>query len=544
MSTDTSPQAAHTPDEEEVVKAPTVPAGQGRWGSLGQPVEASANFGASTRRLMGRLRREGVGLIAVAVLAFAGITMAVLGPKMLGHATDVIIRGLRNGGPKHIDFNALHRILFVVLALYGASAVFSFLQSYLLAGIVQRTMYRLRSDVEEKLNRLPLSYVDHHARGDLLSRVTNDIDNIAQSMQQTMSQLLTSVLMITGTVVMMVVVSPVLAIVALVSVPLSFGTIKFITGRSKPRFIAQWRHTGQLNAIVEESFTGHAIVKAFGRQREVEEQFRSTNEELYQASFGAQFMSGIIQPAMMLLGNLNFVAIAVIGGLRVASGAMSLGDVQAFIQYSRQFSQPLTQVASMANTFQSGIASAERVFELLDAEEQSPDHEPTLVLADPRGRVEFDHVSFSYDKTRPLITDLSLVAEPGQTVAIVGPTGAGKTTLVNLIMRFYELDAGQIRLDGLDISKMARAICDRTSGWCCRTPGCSAGRSARTSRTAIPARPRRRSSRRPGRPTSIASSTRCPTVTTPSSTTKAARSARARSSCSPSRAPSSPTRRS
>jgi ATP-binding cassette subfamily B protein len=442
--------------EEETVKPPVPQAGQGRWGSLGQPVEKSGNFGASARRLLRRTEGGPIAVTAVVVMALLGVLFSVIGPKMLGQATDILIRGLLRGGRKGIDFGELHRVLLFVFALYVASAVLSFAQSFLLAGMVQRTMYKLRSDVENKLNRLPLSYVDQNSRGDLLSRVTNDIDNIAMSVQQTMSQLLTSVLTLVGTLVMMLVVSPVLALVALVCVPLSFGTLRFITSRSKPRFIDQWRYTGMLNGLVEESFTGHAIVKAFGRQREVEERFRKTNEDLYQASFGAQFISGAIQPAMMMIGNLNFVGIAVIGGLRVASGAMSLGAVQAFIQYSRQFSQPLTQVASMINTLQSGIASAERVFELLDAEEQTPDEDASTGAVDA-GRVAFEHVSFSYDPDRPLITDLSFVAQPGRTVAIVGPTGAGKTTLVNLIMRFYELDSGRITLDGRDISTMPRS---------------------------------------------------------------------------------------
>ncbi len=463
MSTEIEPREVPGADadgegDEEVVQAPKPEAGTGRWGSLGAPVEASTNFGASARRLIRRLEGGRFGIVLVVVLAFVGVTCSVLGPRMLGQATDILIRGLqrRSRGGAGIDFPALHRVLLTVLVLFVVSAVLSFIQSYVLAGIVQRTMRKLRSDVEDKLSRLPLSYVDRNARGDLLRRVTNDIDSIAMSLQQTMCQLLTSVLTLVGTLVMMLIVSPVLAIVALVSVPLSFATMRFITKRSKPRFIDQWRYTGSLNGLVEESFTGHAIVKAFGRQNEVEERFRKTNDELYQASFGAQFISGIIQPAMMLIGNLNFVAIAVVGGLRVASGSMSLGDVQAFIQYSRQFSQPLTQVASMVNTFQSGIASAERVFELLDAEEQTPDLD-TGPAVPARGRVAFENVNFSYDPDRPLITDLSLVAEPGRTVAIVGPTGAGKTTLVNLIMRFYELDGGRITLDGRDIAEMPRA---------------------------------------------------------------------------------------
>ena len=441
-------------EDDEPIKAPTPQAGTGRWGSLGQPVESSANFGASARRLLRRLDSGRVGLAAVVFLSVVGVTLSVIGPKLLGNATDVLIKGML--GDDGIDFPKLHRILALVAGLYLASAVLSWGQSWLLAGMVQRTMYKLRAEVEDKLNRLPLSYVDRNARGDLLSRVTNDIDNIAMSLQQTLSQFLTSVLMLVGTLAIMIVISPLLAIVTLITVPLSIGTLKVVTGRSKPRFIAQWRHTGQLNGLVEESFTGHAIVKAFGRQREVEARFKSMNEDLFQASFGAQFISGSIQPVMMLLGNLNFVGIAVIGGLRVASGSMSLGTVQAFIQYSRQFTQPLTQVASMVNTFQSGVASAERVFELLDAEEQSAE-ETAAPAPEARGRVAFEDVSFSYDPDRPLIQGLSLVAEPGQTVAIVGPTGAGKTTLVNLLMRFYELDGGRITLDGVDISSLPRS---------------------------------------------------------------------------------------
>jgi ATP-binding cassette, subfamily B, multidrug efflux pump len=449
--------AATQSDDEEVVKPPPQ-VGGGPRGTLGQPVEASENFKASALRLIGRLEGGRLGLVVVLLLALGGVTLSVIGPKLLGEATDLIIRGLlrSRAGGAGIDFDAVHRVLLTVGGLYVLSGLLSFAQSFLLAGIVQRTMYKLRSDVEDKLNRLPLRYVDQHARGDLLSRVTNDIDNIAMSLQQTLSQFVTSILTLVGTLVMMLVISPLLALITLITVPLSLGVLRIVTGRSKPRFIAQWRHTGRLNGLVEESFTGHAIVKAFGRQREVEARFKAMNEELYQASFGAQFISGTIQPVMMLLGNLNFVGIAVVGGLRVASGAMSLGTVQAFIQYARQFTQPLTQVAAMVNTFQSGVASAERVFELLDADEQEAEV-GVASLAPARGRVAFESVSFSYDPDRPLIKDLSLVAEPGQTVAIVGPTGAGKTTLVNLLMRFYELDGGRITLDGDDIARMPRA---------------------------------------------------------------------------------------
>jgi len=425
-----------------------------RFSAAGMPAEKSADFKGSTRRLLARLRPERAATLAVLALCVTSVTLSVIGPIILGHATDLIVDGV--GRPEGIDFPALHRVLLAVLALYVVSAGMSFAQSYLLAGVVQRTMFRLRADVEDKLNRLPLRYVDGQPRGDLLSRVTNDIDNVAQSLQQTLSQMLTSTLTILGVMVMMFVISPILALVALITIPLSIYTMKAIAKRSKTRFIAQWRHTGALNAQVEEAFTGHALVKVFGRQRDVEQRFSEKNDELFDASFGAQFISGTIQPAMMFFGNVNYVAIAVVGGLRVASGQMTLGDVQAFIQYSRQFTQPLTQLASMANVMQSGIASAERVFHLLDAEDEREDVEAPLVDERPRGRVAFEHVSFSYDPDNPLIEDLSLVAEPGQTVAIVGPTGAGKTTLVNLIMRFYELDGGAITLDGIDTAKMRR----------------------------------------------------------------------------------------
>jgi len=422
--------------------------------SAGMPVERSENFKNSSLRLAGQLAPERIGMVFVFGLAVVSVVLYVFGPKILGHATNIIIAGVQS--PAGIDYAALRNTLLLASGLYIVSAVLSYLQSYLLAGVVQRSMFRLRAEVEDKLNRLPLRYIDGQPRGDLLSRVTNDIDNVAQSLQQTLSQMLTSGLTILGVMIMMFTISPLLATIALITIPVSLLTIRFIASRSKKRFVEQWTHTGTLNAQVEEAFTGHALVKVFGRQRDVEARFNEKNEELFQASFGAQFISGIIQPAMTFLGNLNYVIIAVVGGLRVASGQLSIGDIQAFIQYSRQFTQPITQLASMANVLQSGIASAERVFELLDAEEQVPDDLQPLTDAAPKGRVEFDHVRFSYDPNHPLIEDLSLVAEPGETVAIVGPTGAGKTTLVNLIMRFYELDGGAIRLDGQDISKMTR----------------------------------------------------------------------------------------
>ena len=467
------------------------PGGHGPFGGgIGMPAEKSLNFGPSARRLLRRMQPERIGLIFVVLLGVISVVFSVIGPKLLGNATNIIFDGivskqlpagitqqqavdaaLASGNSTYanmlsamtltpgqgIDFTALGQVLMLVLVLYVLASVFAYLQGWLLNGIVQRTILKLRAEIEDKLNRLPLSYLDKHQRGEVLSRVTNDIDNISQSLQQTLSQTLTSLLTVVGVLAMMLIISPLLAIVALIAIPLSLAVTMVIAKKSQPRFVAQWRSTGELNARVEETFTGHSLVKVFGRQQDAEQAFDDKNSDLYRASFGAQFISGIIMPSMMFIGNLTYVAIAVVGGLRVASGSMSLGDVQAFIQYSRQFTQPLTQLASMANVLQSGVASAERVFEFLDADEQSPDPANPERVQTPRGRVEFEDISFRYDAETPLIDDLSLVAAPGQTVAIVGPTGAGKTTLVNLIMRFYEIDGGRITLDGVDVARMTRA---------------------------------------------------------------------------------------
>ena len=437
---------------------------EGRMSAVGMPTEKSKDFGAAARRLARRMSSEAWVVAVIAVMAIVSVGLVVTGPRVLGHATDILFDGLlQRRGRDGVDFDALHRTLFFALGLYVASFLLAYGQSFLLAGVVQRTMLGLRTDVEDKIHRLPLSYIDKNSRGDLLSRVTNDIDNIAQSLQQSLSQLVTSLLTIVGVLVMMIVVSPLLAVIALVTVPLSVVMMKQIATRSRAKFIAQWAHTGQLNGLIEETFTGHSIVKAFGRQEEVQDRFSVTNERLYEAGFAAQFISGSIQPLMWFLGNLNYVLIAVVGGLRVSSGALGLGDVQAFIQYSRQFTQPLTQAASMLNVLQSGVASAERVFELLDEPDERSDVQNSG-LGTVRGRVEFKNVSFSYDPNSALIEDLSLVAEPGQTVAIVGPTGAGKTTLVNLLMRFYEIDGGTITLDGRDITDVPRSELRRHFG--------------------------------------------------------------------------------
>jgi ATP-binding cassette subfamily B protein len=485
------PSDAQRPNGPVPARLPAAGRRQGGapWMSMGMPAEKSMNFVPSARRLIGRLRPYRLPLILVVSLGAASVVMSVIVPKLLGRATDVIfagvigkqlpagttveeaVAGARAAGNDNfadmlarmdvipgagIDFSRLAQVLLLAIGLFAGASLLMWLQGYLLNNVVQATIRQLRAEVEDKLNRLPLRHFDNQPRGELLSRVTNDIDNISQSLQQTLSQLLTSLLTVIGVLVMMFVISPLLALIALVAVPLSVLVTKQVASRSQKQFIAQWTHTGTLNAHIEEVFTGHELVKVFGRQREVQAAFTDRNDQLFKASFGAQFISGIIMPSMMFIGNLSYVAIAVVGGLRVASGSMSLGDVQAFIQYSRQFTQPLTQVASMANLLQSGVASAERVFDLLDTEEQSPDPAALASSAPARGQVEFSHVSFRYLEDKPLIDDLSLLAEPGHTVAIVGPTGAGKTTLVNLIMRFYELDSGRISLDGVDITTLPR----------------------------------------------------------------------------------------
>ena len=517
-STSGNGQSAPKAPERPKYGPPASGGGGGRMWGQARPVEKSLNFFPSLKRLVGHLAPERVILSLSVLLAVTGIFLNVMGPRLLGMATDVIFTGvvgksLPSGATKEqvvaalraegnntfadlverlnvipgqgIDFTLLAKLLLLALGLYLVASLFLWLQGYLLNGAVQRSIYTLRSQVEDKINRLPLSYFDKQTRGELLSRVTNDIDNISQALQQTLSQLLTSLLTVIGVTIMMFVVSPVLALIALVTIPLSIVVTTVIGKRSQKLFIEQWKSTGELNGHIEEAYTGQSLVKVFGRQREVEAVFAERNSTLYKASFGAQFVSGLLMPTMFFIGNLNYVAIAVVGGLRVASGTMNLGDVQAFIQYTRMFTQPLTQLASMANLLQSGVASAERVFEVLDEEEQVP--EKASSLNPTCGRVAFEHIWFSYDavtakgddtleppekpntakgddpleppkKTRkPLISDLSLVAEPGSTVAIVGPTGAGKTTLVNLIMRFYELDRGRITLDGVDIATVPRS---------------------------------------------------------------------------------------
>jgi ATP-binding cassette subfamily B multidrug efflux pump len=455
------------------------------------------DFRRSFGRLLRRLRPDRPLILLVVGLAIVSVSFAVIGPKILGNATNDIFAGIlskqippgvsqdqveaglrQQGKPdlanmlstmhltpgQGVDFSALGQILLLLVGVYLLSSLFSWMQAWIMAGVTQRTVYRLRQDVDAKLGRLPLKYFDTHSRGDVLSRVTNDIDNIGQTLQQSLTQLITSVLTIIGVLVLMLTISWELAVVSILAVPASIILTVLIATRSQKQFAAQWASTGTLNGHIEEMHTGHSIVKLFGRQQQAIETFDAENAKLYDASYRAQFISGIIQPAMNFVSNLNYVAIAVIGGVRVATGLMSLGDVIAFIQYSRQFTFPIVQTASIANVLQSAVASAERVFELLDEPEEIADPAEPVRIPTTRGAVAFDDISFRYDPDIPLIDDLSLVADAGETVAIVGPTGAGKTTLVNLLMRFYELDGGKITIDGVDTRDMTRDDLRRTFG--------------------------------------------------------------------------------
>ncbi|MGW3914194.1 ABC transporter ATP-binding protein [Streptomyces sp. NPDC005070] len=461
----------------------------GRMMAGGGPDQRSMEFKASGRRLLTHFKPERATLYVMLVAVVLSVGLSVVGPKILGKATDLVFAGivgrqmpagatkeqaldsLRANGKggvadmlsgtdftpgQGIDFTAVGHVLLLALGTFLLAGLLMAVATRLVNRAVNKTVYRMREDLQAKLSRLPLSYFDKRQRGEVLSRATNDMDNIQQTLQQSMGQLVNSLLTIVGVLAMMFWVSPLLALVALVTVPLSFVVATRIGKRSQPHFVQQWRTTGKLNAHIEEMYTGHTLVKVFGRADESAAQFAEQNEKLYEAGFRAQFNSGVMQPLMMFVSNLNYVLVAVVGGLRVASGSLSIGDVQAFIQYSRQFSMPLTQVASMANLVQSGVASAERVFEVLDADEQEADPKLSARPEELRGRVALENVSFRYDPEKPLIEDLSLKVEPGHTVAIVGPTGAGKTTLVNLLMRFYDVTGGRITLDGVDVTSMSR----------------------------------------------------------------------------------------
>jgi ATP-binding cassette subfamily B multidrug efflux pump len=455
----------------------------------GTPAKKAQHFWPSVKRLVGLLRPERAQFSLVVALVAASVVLTVIAPKILGAAMDVIFNGVLGVGlpagvpleqlvaaaraaghgqyadmlaktgiipGQGIDFVQLSRLIAIVLSLYMVASTLMWLQGFLLNALVMRVVFRLREDIEGKLNRLPLGYFDTRQRGDLMSRVTNDVDNIQAALQQAFSQLVQSALTVLGIGIMMFIVSWQLALIALIALPLSAIIAGVVGSRSQKLFAAQWKHTGSLNGHVEETFSGLELVRAYGRDAEMLAEFDERNEQLFKASFGAQFVSGMIMPAMQFVSYLSYVLVAVVGGLRVATGQMTLGDATAFIQYSREFSQPIGEMAGIANMIQSGVASAERTFEILDAEEQGAEEESVALPGQSDGQVRFENVAFSYSEKTPLIQDVTFTVQPGETVAIVGPTGAGKTTLVNLVMRFYELTGGRILLDGIDTRRLTR----------------------------------------------------------------------------------------
>jgi ATP-binding cassette subfamily B protein len=437
-------------------------------GGFGMPVQKAKNFRGTLFRLLGYFRPQRYYLIAVLVAAILSTVFNIVGPKVLGLAITKLFEGfvlqLRHVPGASIDFAYIDRILLILAGLYIISSLFMYVQQYIMAGVAQRTVYRMRREVDEKLARLPLRYYDSRTHGEILSRAVNDMDNISNTLQQNLTQFITSVVTVVGVVVMMLTISPILTLVVAVTLPLSILVTMFIAKRSQRYFAQQQRALGELNGHVEEAYNGHKIVKAFGGEAKALVTFNEHNDKLYDAGWRAQFVSGMIMPLMMSIGNIGYVFVAVIGGIMVTRNAIQLGDIQAFIQYSRQFTQPITQLAAITNSIQLTIASAERVFELLDDAEETPDPVPAAVIAEPKGAVQFANANFGYSADVPLIEDMNITVTPGQTIAIVGPTGAGKTTLVNLLMRFYDLDSGQILVDGIDTREMQRGYLRRMFG--------------------------------------------------------------------------------
>ncbi|PAK50356.1 ABC transporter ATP-binding protein [Paenibacillus sp. 7541] len=420
----------------------------------GMPPEKAKDFKGTFKRLSGYLRPHQGKLLTVLIAAILSTIFGIVSPKILGDATTLLYRGYISGDG--IDFVAIQKIMLWLGGLYLLSSLFAYIQQYVMASVAQRTVYDLRKEVNDKLGRLPLKYFDARTHGETLSRVTNDMDNISNTLQQSLTQMITSAVTLVGVVIMMLTISPLLTLVVILTLPLSIIVTTVVAKRSQQHFVAQQKHLGELNGHVEEMYTGHKIVKAFGRERQSAEKFEEVNNRLFDAGWRAQFISGTIMPLMGFVGNIGYVIVSVVGGVLVTRRAIEIGDVQAFIQYSRQFTQPITQLANIANVIQSTIASAERVFEVLDETEETPDASAASKPDRPRGDVAFEHVSFGYHEDQLLIEDMNIKVKQGQTVAIVGPTGAGKTTLINLLMRFYELNAGRITIDGIDITSMKR----------------------------------------------------------------------------------------
>ena len=448
------------------------PMGRGGWGAMGRPVEKPKDFKRTLMRLLGYFVPQKYRLMIVLGAAIVGTAFNIVGPKILGLATTKLFEGLlakyqaflRHQPAPGIDFNYIATVLLILLGLYVISAIFLYIQQYVMAGVAQKTVYRLRSEVDEKLSRLPLKFFDSRTHGEILSRMVNDMDNISTTLQQSLTQLITSAVTLLGVIVLMLTISPLLSLVVVLTLPLSLIVTVGLAKRSQNYFRNQQRSLGQLNGHVEEMYTGHKIVKAFGHEGRSIAEFTELNEKLYNAGWRAQFVSGMIMPLMRFIGNLGYVFVAVVGGIMVTKGAIAIGDVQAFIQYAQQFTQPITQLANFANVIQSTMASAERIFELLDEQEEIPEAVDSQIIVAPQGAVEFRHVRFGYREDAILMEDMNIDVRPGQMIAIVGPTGAGKTTLVNLLMRFYEVNGGQILVDGVDITEIKRGELRRTFG--------------------------------------------------------------------------------
>jgi ATP-binding cassette, subfamily B, multidrug efflux pump len=446
--------------------------GGGGWGAMGRPVEKAKDFKGTSLRLLGYFLPQKFLLMVVLVTAIIGTVFNIVGPKILGLATTRLFDGLiakyqamlRHQPPPSIDFTYIAHVLLILLGLYVISAIFIYIQQYVMAGVAQRVMYQLRKEIDEKLSRLPLKFFDSRTHGEIMSRAVNDMDNLSTTLQQSVVQLITSAVTLIGVIVMMLTISPLLSLIVVLTLPLSLFITIGIAKRSQEYFRSQQRALGILNGHVEEMYTGHKIVKAFGREGESIAEFNERNEKLYDAGWRAQFVSGIIMPLMRFVGNIGYVFVAVVGGIMVTRNAITIGDVQAFIQYAQQFTQPIAQLANFANVIQSAMASAERIFELLDEKEEVPEAANAKVLEHPEGSVQFEHVKFGYSEDKILMQDMNIDVQPGQMIAIVGPTGAGKTTLVNLLMRFYEVNGGKILVDGVDITEIKRGALRRMFG--------------------------------------------------------------------------------
>jgi ATP-binding cassette subfamily B protein len=444
------------------------PMGRGGWGAMGMPVQKAKDFRGTALRLLGYFLPQKRLLMIVLVTAIIGTVFNIVGPKILGLATtklfDGIVAKFQHRPGATVDFGYIATVLLILLGLYIISSIFIYIQQYVMAGVAQRTMYRLRREVDEKISRLPLKYFDSRTHGEIMSRAVNDMDNLSTTLQQSITQLITSVVTLLGVIVIMLLISPLLSLIVVLTLPLSLFVTVGIAKRSQNYFRKQQRALGELNGHVEEMYTGHKIVKAFGREGQSVAEFNERNEQLYNAGWRAQFVSGIIMPLMRFIGNIGYVFVAVVGGIMVTRGAIAIGDVQAFIQYAQQFTQPIIQLANFANVIQSAMASAERIFELLDEQEEVPEAADAKVIEHPDGEVKFEHVKFGYSPDNILMEDMNIDVQPGQMIAIVGPTGAGKTTLVNLLMRFYDVNSGRILVDGVEIREIKRGALRRTFG--------------------------------------------------------------------------------